>query len=145
MSFYQDRILPLLIDLAMCRRNLAAYRGRVVTAAEGRVLEIGIGSGLNLPFYKVWVEKVIGLDPTPKLLTMARKASRHAVFPAEFIKGSTGTLSLENGCIDTIVTTWMMSSIVESLGKISFEPSVEFRIRLDCELVDERLWMERRQ
>jgi protein-L-isoaspartate O-methyltransferase len=69
MRIYQNEIVPRLIHLAMRQRNLAAYRSRVVTAAEGRVLEIGIGSGLNVPFYSRRVEYVIGLDPSPKLLT----------------------------------------------------------------------------
>jgi hypothetical protein len=47
MGFYQDQILPLLIDLSMRQKNLVVYRNRVVPAAEGRVLEIGIGSGLT--------------------------------------------------------------------------------------------------
>ena len=51
MNFYKEQIVPLLINMAMRQRNLAAYRSRVVPAAEGRVIEIGIGSGLNLPFY----------------------------------------------------------------------------------------------
>ena len=50
MNFYKEQIVPLLINMAMRQRNLAAYRSRVVPAAEGRVIEIGIGSGLNLPF-----------------------------------------------------------------------------------------------
>jgi Predicted RNA methylase len=73
MGFYQDQIVPFLINLSMRQKNLAAYRGRVVPAAEGRVLEIGIGSGLNLPFYSEDVQQVIGLDPSPKLLALARR------------------------------------------------------------------------
>jgi hypothetical protein len=64
MGFYQDQIVPLLINLAMRRQDLAAYRSRIVPAAEGRVLEIG--SGLNLPFYSRHVQQVIGVDPSPK-------------------------------------------------------------------------------
>lgn len=63
MRFYQDRILPRLIHFSMRQRNLIPYRQRVIAAAAGRVLEIGIGSGLNLPLYSADVERVIGLDP----------------------------------------------------------------------------------
>ena len=49
MGFYQDQIVPLLINWSMRQKNLAADRARIIPAAEGRVLEIGIGSGLNLP------------------------------------------------------------------------------------------------
>ena len=114
MGFYRDQIVPLLTNLSMRNKNLAAYRGRVVPAAEGRVLEIGIGSGLNLPLYSRNVEHVIGLDPSPKLLAMARRAERSGSRPVELIEGSAEEIPLENAAVDTIVTTWTLCSIPDA-------------------------------
>jgi hypothetical protein len=75
MSFYEERILPWLIDLAMRNARLAAYRGHVVPAASGRVLEVGIGFGLNLPFYGTSVSEIVGIEPSPKLLKMTRRVA----------------------------------------------------------------------
>jgi len=85
MGFYQDQIVPLLMNLSMRQKNLVAYRERIVPAATGRVLEIGIGSGLNLPLYSPSVQHVIGLDPSPRLLEMARGAQRRNL-PVDFIE-----------------------------------------------------------
>jgi ubiquinone/menaquinone biosynthesis C-methylase UbiE len=115
MGVYQDQILPVLINLAMRQRNLAAYRRRVVPAAEGRVLEIGIGSGLNLPFYSQTVELVIGIDPSPKLLLMARQAARSALQPIILIESSAEAIPLEDSSVDTVVTTWTLCSIPDVL------------------------------
>lgn len=111
MGLYQDHVLSLLIHLSMRQRNLAAYRARVVPAAQGRVLEIGIGSGLNLPYYSTTVEQIIGLDPSPKLLAMAREAARQTAIPLKLIENSAEAIPLYNRSIDTIVTTWTMCSI----------------------------------
>jgi SAM-dependent methyltransferase len=59
----------------MRQRNLVPYRNRIASAASGTVLEIGIGSGLNLPCYGPGVSHLIGLDPSPKLLAMARETA----------------------------------------------------------------------
>jgi ubiquinone/menaquinone biosynthesis C-methylase UbiE len=114
MGFYQNQIIPLLIDLTMRQRNLAAYRSRVVPAAGGRVLEIGIGSGLNLPFYSRNAKHVIGLDPSPKLLSMARRNLRPNLSPVELIEGSAEAIPLDNGSVDTVVTTWTLCSIPDA-------------------------------
>jgi ubiquinone/menaquinone biosynthesis C-methylase UbiE len=111
MGLYQDHVLPLLIHLSMRQQNLAAYRARVLSAAQGRVLEIGIGSGLNLPYYSTTVEQVIGLDPSPKLLAMAREAARRTSLPLELIENSAETIPLYNRSIDTVVSSWTMCSI----------------------------------
>jgi len=114
MAFYQDQIVPLLINLAMRHRKVAEYRGRVVPAAEGRVLEVGIGSGLNLPFYGAGVRQVIGLEPSAKLLAMARRAAGARAGKVELIKGSAESIPLDAASADTVVTTWTLCSIPDA-------------------------------
>ena len=114
MGFYQDQIVPLLINWSMRQKNLAAYRSRIIPAAEGRVLEIGIGSGLNLPFYSRKVARVIGLEPSPRLLAMARRVER-ANGSVEFIEGSAEAIPLQDASVDTVVTTWTLCSIPDAL------------------------------
>ena len=111
MAFYRDRILPRLIDMAMRNRELATYRERALSAAEGRVLEIGIGSGLNLPFYGSRVTQVIGLDPAPQLLAMTRAKIGGCTTPLELVEGSAEAIPESLHGFDTIVTTWTLCSI----------------------------------
>jgi ubiquinone/menaquinone biosynthesis C-methylase UbiE len=114
MGFYQDQIVPLLINWSMRQKNLAAYRARIIPAAEGLVLEIGIGSGLNLPFYSRNVARVIGLEPSPRLLAMARRAERTGNGSVEFIEGSAEAIPLQDASVDTVVTTWTLCSIPDA-------------------------------
>jgi ubiquinone/menaquinone biosynthesis C-methylase UbiE len=111
MGFYQDQIVPLLINWSMRQRNLAAYRGRIIPAADGRVLEIGMGSGLNLPFYSRNVTHVIGLEPSPRLLAMARRVECTGFGSVEFIEGSAEAIPLKDASVDTVLTTWTLCSI----------------------------------
>jgi ubiquinone/menaquinone biosynthesis C-methylase UbiE len=114
MGFYQNQIVPFLIDLAMRQRDLAVYRNRVVSAAEGHVLEIGIGSGRNLPFYSRKVARVIGLDPSAKLLSMARANLSADSGRCDFIEGSAEAIPLQNESVDTVVTTWTLCSLPDA-------------------------------
>ena len=114
MSFYNDHILPHVINLAMRNRELDPYRRRVVSQAHGRVLEIGIGSGLNLPLYGPSVDEVLGLDPAPRLIDMAQGAANRSKIPVTLITGSAQAIPIDRGSIDTLVTTWTLCSIPDA-------------------------------
>jgi ubiquinone/menaquinone biosynthesis C-methylase UbiE len=110
MSFYQERILPHLIQISMKQEHFEPYRRRAVSAARGRILEVGVGSGLNLPLYERGTQ-VVGLDPSAKLLSMARQATGDRAHSIELIEGSAESLPLPDHEFDTVVTTWTMCSI----------------------------------
>jgi ubiquinone/menaquinone biosynthesis C-methylase UbiE len=111
MGFYQERIVPYLVQAAMRQETLAAYRQRVVSGASGRILEVGIGSGINLRYYGDRAENVIGLDPSAKLLEMANVADRRTGLPVELVKGSAEMIPIEDKSVDTVLTTWTLCSI----------------------------------
>jgi SAM-dependent methyltransferase len=108
MGFYQDRVLPLVIHLAMSNRDLMQYRRRTVAMARGRVLEIGIGSGINLPLYGNEVSSVCGIDPSPRLLGRAR---RQNISKTDLVEGSAEALPFDDAAFDTVVTTWTLCTI----------------------------------
>ncbi len=114
MGFYSDIILPRLCDFAMRNKQLVPYRERVIGAAEGRVLEIGVGSGMNLPFYRPPVREVLALEPAPRLVTMARSASHVTSMPVSFLEASAEAIPLDQHSVDTVVTTWTLCSIPQA-------------------------------
>jgi SAM-dependent methyltransferase len=114
MGFYSDIILPKLCDLAMRNKRLVPFRERVIGAAEGRVLEIGAGSGMNLPFYRPPVREVLALEPAPRLISMARRASRASRTPVSFLEASAEAIPLDDRSVDSIVTTWTLCSIPQA-------------------------------
>ncbi|MEQ8396137.1 class I SAM-dependent methyltransferase [Thalassobaculum sp.] len=79
--------------------------------AEGRVLEIGIGPGLNLPLYGSQAKEVLGLDPSSRLIAMAERAALRLALPVRFIEGTAEAIPLERGSVDTVLTTWTLCTI----------------------------------
>ncbi len=114
MSFYQRHVVPRLVHLAMRQDALLPFRRRVVGAAEGRVLEVGLGSGLNLPLYGSGVRSVIGLEPSPELLRIARERAASAPVPVELLEASAEALPLDDASVDTVVTTWTLCTILDA-------------------------------
>src|SRR6516165_9377795 len=113
MSLYRDTVLPWLTHLAMRQAQLVPYRTRVASGATGRVLEIGIGPGLNLPFYGPTVKQVIGLDPSPRLLDIALDAGQKTNAPLAPVKGTAEAPPSRNKTVVTVVATWAMCSLAD--------------------------------
>ena len=111
MGLYSKLVLPYLTDFAMRDKAARARRSQLVPGADGIVLEIGIGSGLNLPFYSSAVRHLYAVDPCQELLAMTRKKVERMTFPVELRRESAERLSLDGRSVDTIVMTWALCSI----------------------------------
>ena len=114
MSIYDKWILPRLTDFAMRNKEATRYRSQLVPRARGAVLEIGVGSGLNLPFYGTRVARLVALDPSEELLRMARKKAGAASVPIEFLAHTGEEIPLDDGTFDTVVTTWTLCTIPDA-------------------------------
>jgi SAM-dependent methyltransferase len=90
MGWYNDVVLPRLLDQVMRKEDLAEYHRRVIGAAQGRILEIGIGSGLNLPFYGAQVTEIVGLEPSQASIDMADRRARSHDRKVSFLRVSRG-------------------------------------------------------
>jgi ubiquinone/menaquinone biosynthesis C-methylase UbiE len=115
MNVYDKWILPRLTDLVMRNKEATRYRSLLVPKACGTVLEIGVGSGLNLPFYGTAVSRLYGLDPSEQLLQMARERASAATFPVEFLVHPGEEIPLDDHCLDMVVTTWTLCTIPDPL------------------------------
>jgi len=111
-GFYAKYLLPRIIDLGMRNKETASLRAEWIPYARGDVLEIGIGSGLNLPFYSPQVQCVYGVDPSVELGQLARKRAAAGSTKVEFLSQSAEEpLPLANASMDTVVITWTLCSI----------------------------------
>ncbi len=95
----------------MRQERLEPHRRKVVPAATRRVLEIGVGPGLNFRFYGDEARQIVGIDPSAKLLTMARTAADTTKSSVELVDGSAEALPLDDHSVDTVVSTWTLCSI----------------------------------
>lgn len=118
MNLYERWVLPPILDLVMQQKHLTRYRRAAVAAARGRVLEIGVGSGLNFPLYGKQVEMVYGIDPSPRLLAIALRRAKVSGVPVDFLLGSATAIPLADDSVDTVVMTWTLCSIPDPLAAL---------------------------
>jgi ubiquinone/menaquinone biosynthesis C-methylase UbiE len=113
MGLYARFVLPRLMDLVLRAPPQAAERRRLVPQARGRVVEIGFGSGLNLPFYGAEVTSVAAVEPCRELWSLARPRVARAPFGVELALASAERLPFEAARFDTAVMTWTLCSIAD--------------------------------
>jgi ubiquinone/menaquinone biosynthesis C-methylase UbiE len=115
-GFYAKYVLPKIIDLAMRNKETNRLRAECIPRAGGNVLEVGIGSGLNVPFYSSEVTHLYGVDPSLELQKIARKRHADARMKVEFLTQSAEEpLPLGTGSVDTAVITWTLCSIPDPI------------------------------
>lgn len=114
MNLYEHYILPELIQLVCSNKHFHEKRQSIIPLATGRVLEIGMGSGINLPFYNDrQVEHILALEPSDRLRKKALQQCAHINIPVELCANGAEDIPLEQHSIDTIVTTFTLCSIAE--------------------------------
>jgi ubiquinone/menaquinone biosynthesis C-methylase UbiE len=112
MGFYDRHILPRLIGAACAQPDIDAQRRKVVPHAEGVVLELGFGTGLNLPHYDpTKVTRLYALEPAEGMLSRARHAAQASPVPIDILPEPAERLSLPERSIDTVVTTYCLCTI----------------------------------
>jgi len=111
-SWYDRHILPYLIDLACGMKQVRQQREKIVPRAQGRILEIGIGTGLNMRHYdKVKVAKITGLDPALQMHRLASKRIAQAGLDVELVRLSAEHIPLDDASFDCVVVTYTLCSI----------------------------------
>ena len=113
MGWYENRILPTLIDRGMRNEVMTEHRARTVPLATETVLEIGLGSGLNIPYYSNKVDRLYGLEPSKELLGRASGPAEAAPFPVDLLAAPAEDIPLEDNTIDTVFSSWTLCSIPE--------------------------------
>ncbi len=112
MGLYGRFLLPKIIDAACGIRPAMRQRAKVVPLASGRVLEVGFGSGLNLPFYDPGkVTQVWALEPSKEMWALAEGRVRGAGFPVEFLNVSAEEIPLSDGTVDTVLVTYTLCTL----------------------------------
>ena len=114
MKLFDKYVVPRLLNFCCGLKPHRYQRKKVVHLAEGEILEVGIGSGLNLPYYEASrVKKIWGLDPSEELHDMAKKVASGLDLNVEFLLNSAEEIPLLDGSVDTALITYTLCSIPE--------------------------------
>jgi ubiquinone/menaquinone biosynthesis C-methylase UbiE len=114
-GLYEKYVLPRVIHFVCGLNPMMKQRQKTVPQAEGRVLEIGIGSGLNLPFYNSdKITHLWGLDPSAEMWALSKKTRKMLAFDVEFINSGAENIPLEDNSADTVLITYALCTIPDA-------------------------------
>lgn len=111
MSFYEDRVLPRVIDLMLGSAAMGKLRRRALEGLSGTVLEVGFGSGTNVPHYPPEVDRVLAIDPATGARRLAAKRLAASKVPVEFIGLDGASIPLDDVSVDNVLSTWTLCTI----------------------------------
>jgi ubiquinone/menaquinone biosynthesis C-methylase UbiE len=114
MGWYRDQILPRAIDLALRGGEFTRLRARVTARLAGQVLEIGFGSGLNIPYYPASLERVQAIDPAAVGRKLAAKRAAACPVPIDYIGTDAQTLPADDASVDSVLSTWTLCTISDA-------------------------------
>lgn len=118
-NWYERHVLPCLLDVACGLAPIRHQREQVVPLAQGRVLEVGIGTGLNLPHYDPRrVRQLVGLDPAMSLHRLAQRRAARAGLAVELIGLSAERIPLDDASFDTVLVTYTLCTIPDPLAAL---------------------------
>jgi ubiquinone/menaquinone biosynthesis C-methylase UbiE len=121
MGFYEQRVLPRFVDLALSGRAFAGLRARAAAGLEGDVLEIGFGSGRNVPHYPATVDRVLAVEPSELGRRLAAKRVAATRIPIEYVGLDGEALPIDDRSVDHVLSTWTLCTIPDvarALGEI---------------------------
>jgi ubiquinone/menaquinone biosynthesis C-methylase UbiE len=115
MGLYRDQVLPRIVDLAMRGSEVEEVRARVTGGLDGEVLEIGFGSGLNIPFYPAELTHVWAVDPAAVGRKLAAKRAAACAVPIEYIGLDAERLPVDDASADHVLSTWTLCTIPDPM------------------------------
>jgi ubiquinone/menaquinone biosynthesis C-methylase UbiE len=121
MGFYDDQVVPRVIDVMLGMKELVPLRERVTSGVEGEVLEVGFGSGRNVPFYPPSTTRVRAVDPATVGRKLAASRVEASPVPVEYVGLDGESLPLPDESVDHVLTTWTLCTIPDverALGEI---------------------------
>jgi len=120
MNFYENKILPRIIDHICGHRAFSDQRAKIIPHAEGRVLEVGYGSGTSLPWYDAGkVDQLIALDPASGAMELAAERERLSSISVEHIALRGEEIPLDEESVDTVIVSYTLCTIPDVVAAIA--------------------------